>query len=43
MNLTRVKPLHPLVHGEYGLVLHDGTRIGTGRTSNHAVQRLARS
>mgnify|MGYP001089497011 CR=1 FL=1 len=30
VNVTRVKQLHPLFHGEYELVLQDGTRIGTG-------------
>lgn len=42
VNLTRVKQLHPLFHGEYELVLHDGTRISSGRTYNHVVQRLTR-
>ena len=42
VNVTRVKQLHPLFHGEYELVLQDGTRIGTGRTYTHVVQRLVR-
>jgi len=42
VNLSRVKHLHPLFHGEYELVLTDGTRISTGRTYTHVVQRLAR-
>jgi two-component system LytT family response regulator len=42
VNLSRVTQLHPRLHGEYELVLADGTRIGTGRTYTHVVQRLTR-
>ena len=40
VNLSRVTQLHPLFHGEYELVLSDGTRISTGRSYTHVVQRL---
>ena len=41
VNLSRVKQMEPLFHGEYELVLADGTRIPTGRSYTAIVQRLA--
>ena len=43
VNATRVRQLRYLFHGEYELTLTDGSRIGTGRTYSHAVQRLLHS
>ncbi len=31
VNTERVKELHPLFHGDYTLVLHDGTRLNSSR------------
>lgn len=32
INVTRVKELHPLFHGEYVITLLDGTRLNSGRS-----------
>jgi two-component system, LytTR family, response regulator len=42
VNVTRMKHVRSLFHGEYELTLADGSRINTGRTYTHAVQRLMR-
>jgi hypothetical protein len=41
-----VRELHPQLHGEFRIVLANGTEITSGRSYRHAIQRafgLARS
>ncbi|MDB4907355.1 MAG: yehT 1 [Gemmatimonadetes bacterium] len=40
VNMQRVKSLQPWFHGEYVLVLHDGTRLKLSRGYRSAVERL---
>ena len=43
VNVSRIARLNPLFHGEYQLVLADGTRIASGRTYSHVIRKLIRS
>lgn len=38
VNLERVKELHPLFHGEYAIILHDGTQLTSGRSYRNRLQ-----
>jgi two-component system, LytTR family, response regulator len=40
VNADRIKELRPLLHGEYELVLHDGTRLTSSRHYRPVLQRL---
>jgi two-component system, LytTR family, response regulator len=40
VNLARVRELRPLFHGEYEIVLADGTRLTSGRSYRDALRRL---
>jgi two-component system LytT family response regulator len=40
VNADRIKELHPLFHGEYELVLSDGTRLTSSRHYRDVLQRL---
>lgn len=40
VNANRIKELHPLFHGEYELVLSDGTRLTSSRHYRDVLQRL---
>jgi two-component system LytT family response regulator len=40
VNIQKVKELRPLFHGEYDIMLQDGTRVETGRGYRNRVQRL---
>lgn len=40
VNADRIRELHPLFHGEYELVLKDGTRLTSSRHYRDALQRL---
>ena len=40
VNAERIKQLHPLFHGEYELVLSDGTRITSSRHYRETLQQL---
>jgi two-component system, LytTR family, response regulator len=40
VNAHRIKELHPLFHGEYELVLADGTRLTSSRHYREVLQRL---
>lgn len=40
VNLSRVKELHPLFHGEYVVMLHDGTQLTSGRSFRNRLQPL---
>ena len=40
INLGRIKELHPLFHGEYQLVLKDGTQLTSGRGYRENLQKL---
>jgi two-component system LytT family response regulator len=40
VNLSRVRQLRPMFHGEYEVELSDGTRISSGRTYQDAMRRL---
>ncbi len=42
VNVSRIKELRPLFHGEYEIVLADGARISSGRTYADVLQRLLR-
>jgi len=39
-SLDRVKELHPLFHGDYAVVLHDGSRLNLSRGYRDRMQRL---
>ena len=41
VNVTRVRELQPLMHGEYMLTLHNGVRLQSGRTYNEKLKSLA--
>ncbi len=40
VNLSRVKELHPLFHGEYVITLNDGTELNSGRSYRNKLQSL---
>jgi two-component system LytT family response regulator len=40
VNADRIKEMHPLFHGEYELVLSDGTRLTSSRHYREVLQRL---
>jgi two-component system, LytTR family, response regulator len=40
VNADRIKELHPLFHGEYELVLNDGTRLTSSRHYREVLQKL---
>ena len=40
VNLDRVREMHPLFGGEYGVVLHDGTELKLSRTRREQLQKL---
>jgi len=40
INLSRVKELQPLFHGEYAVKLHDGTQLTSGRSYRDKLQPL---
>jgi two-component system, LytTR family, response regulator len=40
VNLSRVKELQPLFHGEYAVKLHDGTQLTSGRSYRDKLQPL---
>jgi two-component system LytT family response regulator len=40
VNADRIKELHPLFHGEYELVLSDGTHLTSSRHYRDVLQRL---
>jgi len=40
VNVTRVRELQPLMHGEYVLTLHNGVRLQSGRSYNDRVKSL---
>jgi two-component system LytT family response regulator len=37
VNIERVKELRPMFHGDYGVVLHNGTRLTLSRNYRHKV------
>ena len=39
VNLRLVRELHPLLHGEFRIVLSNGTELTSGRSYNPAIQR----
>ncbi len=40
VNVRRIKELHTLFRGEYEIILHDGTRLSTGRGYRDRLQEL---
>jgi two-component system, LytTR family, response regulator len=40
VNVERIKELHPMFHGEYQVILKDGTRLTSGRGYRRNLQRL---
>jgi two-component system, LytTR family, response regulator len=40
VNLQRIKELHPMFHGEYRVILKDGTELASGRSYRNKLQRL---
>jgi two-component system, LytTR family, response regulator len=40
INLKRIKELQPMFHGEYRIILKDGTRLTSGRSYRDRLQRL---
>jgi two-component system, LytTR family, response regulator len=40
INVRRIKELHPLFRGEYEIILHDGTRLTSGRGYRTRLQEL---
>jgi two-component system LytT family response regulator len=40
VNLQRVKELHPMFHGEYRIILKDGTELATGRSYREKLKCL---
>jgi two-component system, LytTR family, response regulator len=40
VNLQRVKELHPMFHGEYRIILKDGTELATGRSYREKLRWL---
>jgi two-component system LytT family response regulator len=42
VNADRVRELQSSFHGEYVVILRDGTRLTASRTFNGAIQRVLR-
>jgi two-component system, LytTR family, response regulator len=40
VNLQQIKELHPMFHGEYRVILKDGTELASGRSYRSRIQRL---
>lgn len=40
VNLSRIKELHPLFHGEYSILLKDGTELASSRSYRDKLQKL---
>ena len=40
VNVQRIKQLHPLFHGEYEILLKDGTRLTSGRSYREQIRQL---
>lgn len=40
VNTDRIKELHPLFHGEYAVILRDGTRLTASRGPDNKLRRL---
>lgn len=40
VNADRIKELHPLFHGEFAVILHDGTRLAASRGPDNKLRRL---
>jgi two-component system LytT family response regulator len=40
VNLQRVKEMHPMFHGEYRVILKDGTELASARSYRSKLQRL---
>ena len=40
VNADRIKELHPLFHGEYAVILRDGTRLTASRGPDNKLRRL---
>jgi two-component system LytT family response regulator len=40
VNVERIKELHPMFHGEYQVILKDGTQLTSGRGYRGNLQRL---
>jgi two-component system, LytTR family, response regulator len=40
VNITRIKELHPMFHGEYRVILKDGARLTSGRRYRENLQKL---
>jgi two-component system LytT family response regulator len=40
VNIERIKELHPMFHGEYQIILKDGTRLTSGRGYRGNLQKL---
>jgi two-component system LytT family response regulator len=40
VNVGRIKELHPMFHGEYRVILKDGTRLTSGRSYRENLQKL---
>ncbi|MBO0721077.1 MAG: response regulator transcription factor [Blastocatellia bacterium] len=43
VNIGRIKELQPMFHGEYRIILKDGTELSTGRGYRENLQRLLRN
>ncbi len=40
VNIKRIKELHPMFHGEYRIILIDGTQLTSGRSYRENLQKL---
>lgn len=40
VNSDRIRELHPLFHGEYAVILQDGTRLMASRGPENKLRRL---
>lgn len=40
VNINRIKELHPMFHGEYRVILKDGTQLTSGRSYKEKLQKL---
>ena len=40
VNLDRIRELKPLFHGDYSVLLHDGTKLTLARTSYEGLRKL---
>src|SRR5581483_11702374 len=40
VNVRRIKELHPMFHGEYRVILKDGTQLTSGRSYRENLQKL---